>query len=529
MQDPAGPEAPQVSLGTAWPLLTAAALAGAGVMAVELSAVRLLAPWFGATQTVWTNVIAVVLVALALGYAYGAQLAGRPGRRATMVRHLALGGALVAALPPLASWVAPLFVAPGAGLDEAGALAQWGSLAVASLLFLLPGLLLGTIAPLVTEELSHSKGMSAGQAGGQVLAVGTLGSLLGVFGSTYLLLPRLGLQLTFVSAGLALGAAALLLGARGRALVVLVGFAALLPMGRAASPTPGERVLATVESPYQHLQVLESSDGSRFRRLAVNEGLDSFQSVWTPDPGLLGGGYYYDGFALPLSWEDDPGPWRLAVLGLGAGTAVRVLSHLPDGPELDWWGIEIDPEVVRLAKEWFELDPDGQVLSGVDARVGLRGLPLDLDQLVLDCYANNAELPAHLVTLEFFVEALAHLGPGGWLSANVGGFGVEDPVVQAVGRTMAAALGESVLALEVPFSRNVILLGRRDAPIPDPSEAAFDLGPGSLATLRQRFGVRGTWQWILPGEAPLTDDWCPTEGLQRSSLASGRRAWGDVQ
>ena len=49
--------------GSAAALLAISALAGAATMVVELAAVRLLAPWFGTSMVVWTNVIAVVLLA----------------------------------------------------------------------------------------------------------------------------------------------------------------------------------------------------------------------------------------------------------------------------------------------------------------------------------------------------------------------------------------------------------------------------------------------------------------------------------
>ena len=44
-----------------------AGLAGFAVMSLELTAVRLLAPYFGDSAYVWTNVIGVILVALAAG------------------------------------------------------------------------------------------------------------------------------------------------------------------------------------------------------------------------------------------------------------------------------------------------------------------------------------------------------------------------------------------------------------------------------------------------------------------------------
>ena len=77
-----GPGPPALSPRVKIPLvLLVAAIGGAGTMIVELAAVRLLGPWFGTSLVVWTNVIAVVLLALALGYLLGGRLSNR-GRTA---------------------------------------------------------------------------------------------------------------------------------------------------------------------------------------------------------------------------------------------------------------------------------------------------------------------------------------------------------------------------------------------------------------------------------------------------------------
>src|SRR5262249_51469284 len=155
-------------------------------------------------------------------------------------------------------------------------------------------------------------------------------------------------------------------------------------------------------------------DGGRtMRRLQVNEGFDSFQSVWQEARGFLPDGYYYNFFAYPPRWARREGPWRVAVLGLGAGTAWRVLDGaLPASMTLDSSGVEIDPSVVALGRRWFDLlpgDPSHRVLSGWDGRTALRRFGSDLDQVVLDAYANQMEIPAHLCTVEFFREVEGHL------------------------------------------------------------------------------------------------------------------------
>ena len=77
-------------------LLLVVALAGGATMVVELGAVRLLAPWFGASSSVWTNVIGVVLAALAVGYTVGARLATGPRPLSRLSVALMVGAALAA-------------------------------------------------------------------------------------------------------------------------------------------------------------------------------------------------------------------------------------------------------------------------------------------------------------------------------------------------------------------------------------------------------------------------------------------------
>ncbi|MEW6072287.1 MAG: fused MFS/spermidine synthase, partial [Planctomycetota bacterium] len=200
-------------------VLLAAAVGGAGTMMIELAAVRLLAPWYGTSLVVWTNVIATILLALALGYLAGGRLSRRGSPAVRLGTALALGAAATALLPLLAPRVAGAFLPAGLALEEAAEIVLWGSLAASLVLFLPPAFLLGMVAPLAVEAVQAARGSAAGQAGGAVLGTSTLGSLAGVFATSHLLLPALGLARTFLLAAALLAAAgiATLLLARGGA------------------------------------------------------------------------------------------------------------------------------------------------------------------------------------------------------------------------------------------------------------------------------------------------------------------------
>jgi hypothetical protein len=143
---------------------------------------------------------------------------------------------------------------------------------------------------------------------------------------------------------------------------------------------------------------------------------------------------------------------------------------------------------------------------------------------VLDAFANQVEIPAHLATREFLGEVRARLTPGGWLATNVGGFGFEDPIVASVARTCAVAFGGPVLVLRVPSARNYVVFARRDAPLPLDGEGRPEIPEGALARWLAPSRLPGGWRVVTeddPGEL-LTDDRAPTERLQARSIAEAR-------
>lgn len=527
------------SKGSAW-ILAVAGLAGACSMTLELSAVRLVAPWFGTSSVVWTHVIGVVLLALSAGYWLGARLSrgGNPERTLGIALLLAAGATawLPALSHPVASWFRPVSVA----LDEAAELLRWGSLASALVLFLPPTLLLGCAPPLATEILQRRSERSAGDSGGRVLALSTLGSIAGTFSTTYVVLPTLGLTRTYLGVGVLLaltGIWSLTQGSRSpnKALgFLLLPLLAALFASRSRDPAAPEGwgIVDRAESAYQSIRIVETTEpGAPLRRLQVNEGLDSFQSVWQPKPGLLPDGYYYNLFVLPVWWSAPDGPWRVFVAGLGAGTTWRVLEGaMPGHVQLVGTGAEIDPEVVALGRKWFDLpeaDPDRRILSGWDARAALAIQVEEFEEIVLDAYANQMEIPAHLCTREFFDEIESHLAPAGWLAVNIGGFGLADPVVESVAGTVATAFGRRVLAVRVPFSRNFILLARRDSEPPAPGSEAWFVGNQDQRTRLSALALEGTWRWFDTngGGRILTDDENAIDALQWESVRRGRKSW----
>ena len=107
-----------------WYLLVTALISGAMVMVLEVLGSRVIGPFFGASLFVWTSLISITLLALALGYAVGGWLIDR--RESATLLYLTLGAAgCVTLMIPLIKlqviqWCLPLGLRAGSFASAAG-------------------------------------------------------------------------------------------------------------------------------------------------------------------------------------------------------------------------------------------------------------------------------------------------------------------------------------------------------------------------------------------------------------------------
>src|SRR5579871_1891406 len=91
-----------------WLLIVLVFVAGACSLAVELSASRLLAPYFGTSLFIWANVIGLILLYLTIGYYVGGRFADRHPRASVLYTLTIIAAFLIALIPlisrPILSW-----------------------------------------------------------------------------------------------------------------------------------------------------------------------------------------------------------------------------------------------------------------------------------------------------------------------------------------------------------------------------------------------------------------------------------------
>ena len=479
---------------------------GTGSLGAEIAAVRLLAPYFGASTIVWANTIGVVLVALSIGYWLGGRLADRHPHMRGLCLVALIAAALLAAVPFAAD---PLLDVAVKALDEISAGAFLGSLFAVLVLVAVPVLLLGAVSPYAIR-LAVSTVEEAGTVAGRLYALSTAGSLAGTLVSALLLIPLVGTRRTFLIFALAIAVVAVwgLRPVRRYALApAAIAVLIALPVGTLkASTHDGGRVIHEAETEYQYARVIEYPDGKR--TLELNEG-QAQHSVYRPDTVLTGDvwdGHLVDGFAA----FDRP-PRRVAILGNAAGTTSRAYEKFFPQTRVD--GVEIDSELSEIGRKYFDMNNPRLHLYHEDARPFLRRIDATYDQISVDAY-RQPYIPFYLTTVEFFESVRDHLADGGVLVVNAGHPEGQDDLEKVLTATIGEVFPHIV---RDPIEDTNTLIVASDAPLS--GEHLRDAVPRLPAGLRSTArAAAARMAPALKGGDVYTDDKAPVEWLIDKSI-----------
>jgi spermidine synthase len=485
--------------------------AGIGALATEITASRLLAPYFGSSTVVWANLIGIVLAALALGYWLGGRLADRRPE-ARLLGRLVLAAAVLVALIPFAA--KPFLDVTVEGLDSASLGAVAGSFLAVVLLCSPPVVLLGMVSPFAIR-LAVSSIATAGAVAGRLYALSTAGSLVGTFLPALVLIPAIGTQRTFLVIAVILAATScFMLGVRYLLVTALLAALLVVPPGAIKA----EKGLIHEEtSLYQYIAVVDRPDGRRI--LHLNEGV-AIHSLWRPD-SVLTGGEWDTYLALPPLLGHPLR--RVAILGNAAGTTARALGvYYPDA---DVDGVELDPAVSRVGREYFGMGDNPRLtVHDADARPFLRSTDERYDLIVVDAY-RQPYVPFYLATREFFRLVRDHLTPGGIVALNVAAVPDDKRLATAVGGTLAADFPQVLAWPALRF--NTFILGFTRPLTADELRTRLASGPTALAPLRKLLARDA--RPVQVAARPWTDDRAPVEWLTDKMIVAYAAEGGSLE
>lgn len=475
-------------------------LTGAAVMGIEMSASRLIAPYFGTSLMVWANIIGIILLAMSAGYFVGGRLADKHPTSKMLFTLTLVAGLLLTAIPLVSQWLFHYLVAGILATPvRIVLLAFTGTL----LLFSPPIFLLAMVSPYALR-LSVPASEETGKIAGRLYAFSTLGSLIGTFVPSFWLIPNIGTRSTiFISAFVIMALSAWGLKRWWAAILALLPLIFLWFAPHVVKAD--QQVLWEKETPYQYVQVIRQNDQST--ALVYNEG-GGIQSILRPNHGLAAQDYYDYYLVLPyLQNQTAPKLW---ILGSAGGTMLGQFDYWvrQSFPNLSLTGVEIDPDVIPLGQKYFGLTgKEGKVVNA-DARTFLHSATDKADLIIVDAYTQQIYIPFHLSTQEFYQEVQKHLSQNGILALNINAVSPSSLLLQSFEHTLASVFPYTYV-LPVPNSLNYVLLAS-DKPIKVPSLP--DKLPSALRPFYQTF-VKALSHAEPNDSLILTDDRAPVEFL----------------
>lgn len=396
--------------------------AGMSLMAVELGANRLLAPYFSSSQIVWTIIIGTIMIAMALGNVYGGRKVDRDPDPDKLYGRIMIAAIWIACIPVLGKYVI-------AGISAVVIFSVnsmfliWAGLITCLVIFVFPLFLLGTVTPSLVKFTVSSTDES-GRTVGILNASNTIGSIIGTFLPTFVTIPTVGTSLTFLifSGILLLLCVIYFLSAGIRHLKVIIGVAAFVIccfFGSSDSFAFWEKdLIYETESVYNYLQVKEIDHGVT---LSTNV-LFGIQSINKKDDSLTG--LYYD-YAMAAPYMADVKNREnldVLILGMGTGTYATQCRRYFDNLTIE--GVEIDKEITELAYRYFELSKDIKVTT-YDGRAYLNAVDKTYDVIMVDAY-QDITIPFQMSSIEFFNLVRKHLKEDGVMVVNMNMRGEEE-------------------------------------------------------------------------------------------------------
>jgi len=488
--------------------------AGMSVMAVELGASRLLAPYFSSSQIVWTIIIGTIMIAMALGNLYGGRKADKDPNPDKLYGRILIAAVWIAAIPVVGKYIILLISGILILAVNSNFLIVAGFLAC-MIIFVFPLFLLGTVTPSLVKFAVDSLDDS-GSVVGKLNAFNTIGCIIGTFVPTFISIPAVGTSITFlIFAGIMLVLALIYFISSKvnfkkavKVPVSIVLYIVCLILGRNNSFAFWQTDLTYEgESIYNYLQVYEND----FEVVLSTNVLFGVQSVYLKDKGLTGMYYDYAMAAPFMSGIMEKENVDILILGNGTGTYATQCERYFDNVTIE--GVEIDQKITDLAHRYFELPSDVNVTT-YDGRAYLNAIDRKYDVIMVDAY-QDITIPFQMSSIEFFTLVKEHLTDDGVMVVNMNMRGKrEGNINQYLADTISNVFSE-VYTVECGYSTNRELFASNNPEMIDRFTANIDMAAGmgedDLTYMMER--VNNDLVTYVPGEYLMTDDKAPVELL----------------
>lgn len=436
---------------------------GGIILGLEVLASRIMSPYFGVSLYIWAGILSITLIGLSVGYYFGGVLARR-AKSESVVYYFLMFPAITPVAIFLSRLVYPDFFHYLASIDLIV-----GSFIGCIALLGVPLVLLSSMNPLLIA-LGHPQDQPQGKGdsgAGKVFCISTIGSVAGVIGTAFILIPNIPNSKGILILAMLLGLLALLTTlvsppAQRRykytvTITSLIGItlcAGGLFLQRNNQEGANWHVVEEFPSFFNTIKVVDygTRRGSK-RRVYMQEAIP--QSIIDPETGesLLGVNYTL----LNSATSVHPKAESALVLGVAGGLVPAMLKER----DFQVDAVDVNRKSFLIAEKYFNFNPEGIAIYIEDARTFADNCPQSYDIVFVDLYHSIAP-PDYLMTREFFHSLSQCLNPDGVLAMNTVQSTRNSRPLELLQSTLLSVFTDLVMLRNKPdpeiFEDNMILL-----------------------------------------------------------------------
>ena len=386
-------------------------LGGAIGMGLELIAARILSPYVGSSNVVWTSIIGIILVSMSLGYWIGGKNADKNANINKLANILLYSALATSAIPLLETFIVKIIANLIPNLIISAILC-------AIIVFSIPSFILAMISPYAVKIKSKEE-KEIGSLSGKISSLSTIGSIVGTFLMGFVLIPNIGVTNINVSVTIILFLMSLIAREKldKKTIYINIFFVFIMIifiiLGRIAFKASNPDIILDTDSQYSRIWVKQiQTQKTTYKTLQVDTGLESYIDAET---GEMGAKYlrYYDLF----EYFNKEAKSTLLIGGAAYTYPIHYLQKYND-KTIDV--VEIDDKMTQIAVEQFGLNINDERLKtySQDGRSYLNYSKNKYDTILIDAF-KGMNAPFELTTYEALVNAKNMLNDNGVVITNI--------------------------------------------------------------------------------------------------------------
>ena len=388
-------------------------LSGALTMMLELIAARVLSPYVGSSNLIWTTIIGIMLTSMSIGYWFGGKMADKNKENdIRMLSNFLLISAIATSIIPILEVVL---------IDM---LAQLSSnlilvaIICATITFGIPSFLLATVSPIAVKIKNNSMD-HIGATSGKISSLSTIGSIFGTFFAGFILIPNLGVRNIILGCSIVLWILSVYLFNKKDKkyymlmIVELLIIIALNILGGYLFKIKNPEIIRDVDSEYSRIWVTNINVGENtYKTLQVDTGVESYINQETGEMGATYL-YYYDLFEYYNKEANN-------ALMIGGAAYTYPMHYLKKYENKTIDVVEIDETMTQIAEEEFRLDNNNPNLGLItqDGRSYLNYNEKKYDTVFIDAF-KGLNTPFELTTYQAIQKVYNSLNENGIVITNL--------------------------------------------------------------------------------------------------------------